>query len=382
LLTAVTIIVIAFVILLGYRSRTSKPVAAPHAVSFQNMSVARLTHTGTATVAAISPDGKYVVHAMAEGKEQSLYVLQVSTGSNVQVLPPADAIYLGLAFSPDGNYVYFTRNDTKNAFLGSLYQMPVLGGAPTRLITDVDTAVTFSPDGKHIAFGRGRPDLGEENLIVATADGSFAQKLASLKISVGPVAFPVPAWSPDGKVIAMGEVSGMGHSRVVLIDVGTGQSRTLAEIEDPIGQLAWVADGTELLMGALDQSKGSRGQIFSVSYPGGTVQKVSNDLSDYSISNVSVTANSTSLITTQADELTDIWVLPGGDSKRAKQITTGLAPVRLGWTPDSRIVYSTRGGEMGIVDADGRNPRVLARDAGVFFSVCGDGAHIVFRIRY
>jgi Tol biopolymer transport system component len=71
-------------------------------------------------------------------------------------------------------------------------------------------------------------------------------------------------------------------------------------------------------------------------------------------------------------------VLPDGDTKRATQITTNLAPLRISWTPDLRIVYSTAAGEIGLVDADGRNQRVLATGVLSTFSVCGDGKHIVF----
>ncbi len=35
---------------------------------------------------------------------------------------------------------------------GTLFQMPVLGGAPKKLVEDVASPVTISPDGKQVAF--------------------------------------------------------------------------------------------------------------------------------------------------------------------------------------------------------------------------------------
>ena len=45
----------------------------------------RLTSTGKATHAAISPDGNYVVHVVNDSGKQSLWVRQVATSSNVQI---------------------------------------------------------------------------------------------------------------------------------------------------------------------------------------------------------------------------------------------------------------------------------------------------------
>src|SRR5207237_3005810 len=121
----------------------------------QTMNIARLTSTGKARNAAISPDGKYVVHVVDDGEQQSLWMRQVSTSSNVQISPPANLIYHNLTFSPHGDYLYYVAWDKKTPF--TLHQMPVLGGASRKLVTDIDSVVTFSPDGKQFAFLRGYP---------------------------------------------------------------------------------------------------------------------------------------------------------------------------------------------------------------------------------
>ena len=36
--------------------------------------------------------------------------------------------------------------------LSLLYRAPVLGGTPEKLVTDVDTNITFSPDGRSLAY--------------------------------------------------------------------------------------------------------------------------------------------------------------------------------------------------------------------------------------
>ena len=86
------------------------------------MSITKLTDSGKAFTAAISPDGKYVVHVVSDAGLQSLWIRHIATNSNTQITPPTESRYSGLTFSPDGNYIYFTRNDKARPGLGLLYQ--------------------------------------------------------------------------------------------------------------------------------------------------------------------------------------------------------------------------------------------------------------------
>ena len=68
---------------------------------FQNLAVSKVTETGKATLVAISPDGKYLLHVMDDSGQQSLWLRNVPTNSNTQVVPPGPVEYVGLRFSPD-----------------------------------------------------------------------------------------------------------------------------------------------------------------------------------------------------------------------------------------------------------------------------------------
>ena len=74
---------------------------------FQRMRITPLTDSGKAAAAAISPDGKYVVHAITDEGKSSLWLLHVATGSNVQILPPAQGGFDNLNFSRDSNSLYY-----------------------------------------------------------------------------------------------------------------------------------------------------------------------------------------------------------------------------------------------------------------------------------
>ena len=158
----------------------------------------KLTEEGNAALVAISPDGKYILSLMSDRNGlASLWLRNVPTNSNTQVQPPADVYYNGLRFSPDGNYLYFVRSDPGNVELKYLYRAPLLGGTAEKLAEDVDSNITFSPDGRRIAFMRyDNPEPGKYRLIVRSLDGGQETVLTGGSNSQGLYS---PAWSPDGK---------------------------------------------------------------------------------------------------------------------------------------------------------------------------------------
>ena len=139
--------------------------------SLARVEITKLTDSGRAQEVAISPDGRYVVYSLAEGDEESLHLRQVATGSDVEILSPGPGFH-GLTFSVDGNYIYVVRSDSKDPYYKYLYSVPALGGSSRRMIADVDSPVTFSPNGQQFAFERAVVARNVIELRIANADGS------------------------------------------------------------------------------------------------------------------------------------------------------------------------------------------------------------------
>jgi len=125
----------------------------------------RLTTTGSAFLAAISPDGRYVVHAKIEDGGAGLWTRQTATASDVRIVAPADVRFDGIAFTPDANFVYYSYYPTSGSGTGfaSLYKVPVLGGTPSKVLDDIDSPAAFSPDGTRFAFTRGSIERGRSS---------------------------------------------------------------------------------------------------------------------------------------------------------------------------------------------------------------------------
>ncbi|HYL98077.1 MAG TPA: protein kinase, partial [Blastocatellia bacterium] len=368
-----------------YRMGTGRS-EEPSLSSFENMKVRRLTDDGKSRLSVISPEGRYVVRVVDSNGQQSLWTRQVATNSDVQIVPTAEVVYWSLSFSLDGNYVYYIAGERREPLYKSLYQVPVLGGASRKILTDVDSPPAFSPDGTRIAYLRYAPEKGEASIFLNSTDGSAEKLLTTSKV---PQAFtPISrlAWSRDGKsiVLAIGGFPG-SLSTLAEVSVEDGKVQSLTSREwDYVFDPAWLADGSGLIFGAAEASSISN-QVWLLTYPNGHARRITNDLNSYW--DISVTADSNTIAATQSELLSSLWVVPGGKSEMARRVSGNERDVDgtegLAWTPDQRIVFtSNRGGNLNlwISDSDGSNARQLTQDAGAnaLPSVSPDGRTIVF----
>jgi eukaryotic-like serine/threonine-protein kinase len=362
------------------RSQTAPPAART------SMKIKTLTDTGKATGAVISPDGRLVAYVFADAGRRSIHLRQVVEPSDKEIVPPApDQFYFGLTFSPDGNYLYYLSS-TSGALVKDLYRVPLLGGATRRLNHEVSSAVTFSPDGRRFAFVRAEAKTKDSTVVLSEPDGTGERALA---VHRPPEEVRSPAWSPDGQTIAYmlyGEDKDGYYTHVGEARVSDGRETLISSARwRYIGGLAWLPDRSALVIAARDRASapGTPAQIWEVAYPGGEARQLTNDLNQYE--SLSLTGDGKTLVATRSEQRSNVWVAPGGDFARARQITNGRenGDSGIAWTPDGRLVYTSRASgyfDIWVMNADGSAPKQLTfgTDANNYPSVSPDGRYIVF----
>ena len=335
---------------------------------------------------AISPDGRYVVCAANDSKQQaSLWLRQVSTNSLVRIVPPENGGYLATTFSPDGEWIYYVATLERNKFVPTLYRIPVLGGNPTKVLDRVFSAIGFSPNGDQFTFVRRNQD--DMSLMLANTDGSGEPRTIAVRKKPG-FSTSGPSWSPDGKRIACGIFNGTSavYSSVVEVPVEGGEPKPIgSEKWASVGRLIWVADGSGLIMTAQPESSSIGTQIWFLPYPSGQVRRITNDLSGYGDVSLGLTSDSGTIGTIQQVNSSAIWITaPSVDESQARQILKTNLPDSVAWTPDGKVVYASRTGEnwdIWMINGDGSENRQLTADAFIDQqpSVSPDGRYIVFQ---
>ena len=351
----------------------------PHNFNLQDMQVTKLTDSGKASMVAISPDGHYVVYVLHDAERQSLWVRNVATKSDVQVLAPDLVEFAGIAFSPDGNYIYFVRSNPSTVNYDNLYQMPVLGGSPRQLITDIDSPPSFSPDGQQFAFVRGIPNNDALEIRIAQADGTHERLLTTL---VGDASLQWGAsWSPNGKVLAFSypDSGASGMWTVKLINVADGKMSTLRTFGDRnLGHAVWTQDNQYVILPVSEGGAG-RSQLWAIRVPDGEMRHFTNDLSDYGAF-MDATADGKTLAAIQHAQVSNIWVTPANDTAQARPITSGDSIyVRLAPGPEGKLFAAIANGDLWLVDlSNGQStPIVPGASNAITLSSC-QGRNVIF----
>ena len=365
-------------LLIGFKSPAFFRRSQPNAV-LPTLKIAPLTNAGKSVCAAVSPEGRDVAHAEETDGMQELRVTRIANGATSIVVPRSEVSYQGLTFSPDGDYLYFTRNEKNET--GALYQLALPGGAPRKIKSGVDSPVSFSPDGDRLAFVRFNRAGNEYSLLVSGRDGTGERLIATRK-NGDKFSLYGPAWSPDSKSV----VCGAGwwdhgyHMNLTEVDVESGSERGVGGT--PwffVFQIAWLQDKRELIVSAKEQPM-SPIQLWRVTYPGGERVRITNDTSEYST--VSLSRDGKTIATIQGQQHAQLWI--GSDPQRSRSIKSTVGrSYGLSWLNKGRLVFSSMDRshlDIWSINSDGSGLTQLTSNAGDNYTPASspDGRFIVF----
>ena len=380
----IVVVIAAAVYLSAPRDGEDESPSMASALSIADLQVEPLTTSGTADRPAISPDGNYVVYVENGGGRESLRVRQVATGSNVEIVPGEPGVDLmGATVTPDGAFVNYVRRVGQEQ--PALWQIPFLGGSPRRLLPGFGGRVSFSPDGRQMAFIR-LADPGRSELVVASSDGGNERVVAARQMPQQFWAVVLggsykPAWSPDGATIAtLGADSREATGQVVFIDVKTGAERAVNAGPPLLGAgLAWL-DDRALLLSMLDKSSAPL-QLWLLSYPDGMFRRLTNDTDQYT--NPSLTADRGRFVVVRSESSFSVWTSDAAAARWTQTVpaTPVKGPIgfRIRWIGDDLVYPAAASGGFALTKwrVSTGTTEILAQSAGNH-TVSRDGSRIVY----
>ncbi|MGZ4807755.1 MAG: protein kinase domain-containing protein [Thermoanaerobaculia bacterium] len=342
IVSAAILFALAAVLFLVARRRAVSPTAQ----------MQRLTVRGDVTEAAISPDGNYIAFVAWTKDGQSLILRQLATGQDLELIPPVSNLstlefgFWGHTFTPDGTAILYGVKRAAEPH-GALYRISTLGGRSEHVLDGIDSSVSFSPDGKRMAYLRADfPSPGESALMVVSSDGSGARPIAIRRPPERfvPIFFAAPSWSHDGRLIATA-VERTAHpatAKVIGFDPENGHETIVADGGWKfVGQVAWLPNGNGLIVLASDVvEEYPPAQIWLVAEPSGIPRQLTHDVDQYRIASLS--ADGRSLLSVAFQRTSSIWRIPLARPDQFERMTTGNFDGFKGvsYLPDGRIVFS------------------------------------------
>jgi serine/threonine protein kinase/Tol biopolymer transport system component len=361
-LMAGAFVIVAALLYALYRAPHHVPTVSPA------LEIAPLTTTGDiGDNLEISPDGKFVVYYRntLEGDrgKRTIWLKQLATDNDIQLVNLGDDQCPGLDFSPDGSYIYFVRmlipDDT-----GDLYQIPTLGGKPRKLLAGVSGPPAISPDGQRVAFVR--VHSGKSALLIASLDGSGERTLASYE---EPQSFTGagPAWSSDGKTLAIAIQNPKLYLATIAADGGPVHL-VPGGPWDEVNDVKWLSGSRNLLVaGTWAEPSSPRtafSQIYEVPVDGGEVRQITHDLSRYG--SLSASADGRSLVAMHRPLFITLQLITPGKESEARTLSVGNqawdGTYGLAGTADGKIIYTSfhnQRWDIWEMGADGLNPQRL-----------------------
>jgi Tol biopolymer transport system component len=371
-------LLLSALVLTYFQSRkASEPFAEPQ--------FSRVTGDGTTGLAAISPNGEYIVYTTRKKGWTQIWRRKVGTSGSTPVIAPILGDAVSLEFTDNGNRLAFALHPALQTFHRNLFTVPLQGGAPVQILGELSGPVGISPDGTKAAIVRANRSLNRDELWIADLKQGGERLITWRQYPTHLVSQASPAWSRDGKLVAfpVETKDNIGfHIYLQTIEIETGQER---RVQSPrwlwVEDIEWINGQSALAIVARPQGSSFK-QIWYVGYPDGVSRRLGSDIDSYNSASVSEDGNTLAAI--QQQTLTNIYVAAPKDEDHSVQVTPGTGRYfDLSWTSDDRILYatdSTGEAELWTIKGDGSEQRQITAGGGLKWAPVSspDGKYIAY----
>ncbi len=194
---------------------------------------------------ALSPDGKKIA-IIAHGE---VFAASATDSGEAIRITRTTSPETNVRWSPDSKRLIYISSRSGH---DQIFEYDLIKNTETQLTdSDKDDAEpAFSPDGKYLAFVR-----DEKELRMLTLEGKKERTLAS-----GFLVNPVVAWSPDSKFIAYTSVGAKSFRNVSIVAVsgGLAQPASFLANGETATRIAWSPNGEYLLFDTAQRSEPSQ----------------------------------------------------------------------------------------------------------------------------
>jgi len=338
---------IATLIFLGAPSR---PVAVKQPRSASDAVIVPLTNGENTTETTVARDGRFFAYVDFDGDVSRLRLQSLAKPGSTDIIPPFKGRIGELTFSPDSSEIYFVAYG-ETPFKNQLFRIPVRGGIPTRIIENIDQAVSFSPDGSEIVFVRPLADPQRESIVIAGTDGSNERSVFESPVDTKIASNA--SWSPDGSSVAFGLITRRFPIACTLVDLELkdGSVTSMSDEQwDSCYRTAWTRDAAGIVFIGTkhgDAFSTRRDQVYFLERVTRSSRLITNDGNWHETHSLGITDDD-QLVALPFNRLSQLWMLnANGDIDSAKQVTQGQSDGRGGIVArsDGTVDFLARDGD-------------------------------------